>query len=438
MCLLHVLFRLRREYGLLLHAAHLNHHLRGEEADADARYVRKLSEWLGLEVTIGDADVRQYAERKQASIEEAAREVRYEFLARVALERGAEGIATGHTYDDHVETVLLHLLRGAGTAGMGGLEPVMEISSRATQHAGARIIRPLLEVDRAETLAYCKEHVLRPRIDSSNMSPSFLRNRIRMELLPILRRYNANIVDTLGRSARFAKEDERFITQRAQQLWPEVAQTKKDRVEIHVSALAQLPGALQSRLLRMAVARAAGSARDLQARHVDAIRSLLSKETGKQVCLPHGLLCRRSYETLHLLMWEKKNPCNVWPDTGISVSVPGETKLPGWRVSSEIDVVSASTTCHPYVAELDLKKAGHSLFVRKRRSGDRFQPLGMSSLKKLQDFMVDCKIPRWERDCVPLLCSEGWLLWVVGWRIDDRVKVTETTKEVLRITFHRS
>jgi len=205
-CLLHVLAKWQKEQRIRLHAAHLNHQLRGMESEADAKYVSNLADSLRVPITIDRQDVTAYRTKRNCSIEEAGRELRYAFLGRVAREIGANRIAIGHTRDDHVETILMHILRGTGITGLGGLiscSPMayerLVMSSPANQST-LLVIRPLLDITREETMSYCREYQLDPHIDSSNHSLSFFRNRLRLQLLPLLRQYNPSIDQALLRA----------------------------------------------------------------------------------------------------------------------------------------------------------------------------------------------------------------------------------------------
>ncbi|MCK5577050.1 MAG: tRNA lysidine(34) synthetase TilS, partial [Dehalococcoidales bacterium] len=186
-CLLHVLVKLQKELDIKLHVAHLNHQLRGAESEADARYVADLAHRLDIPASIERRDVKAYQAQHRVSLEEAAREVRYTFLAQVAESVGAERAAVGHTIDDHVETILMHLIRGSGTRGLKGLQPLSRWQPSGVSLA---VIRPLLWLSREETADYCRSHQLSPCLDASNLSLSSLRNRIRHQLLPQLQSYN--------------------------------------------------------------------------------------------------------------------------------------------------------------------------------------------------------------------------------------------------------
>jgi len=497
-CLLHLLARWREELGVKLHVAHLNHQLRGAESEADAKFVAELASSLGVPATIDRQDVAIYRTKRNCSIEEAARELRYDLLAKVAGDVGANRVAIGHTRDDQVETILMHILRGTGTSGLHGLEPCSPIpfchselpschservsrspeqsdgeeshtaqgklreESPKAKNLGLLVIRPLLDITREETLNYCQEYQLGPRIDSSNLSLSFLRNRLRLELLPLLRKYNPKVGDALLRLAKIAKDDSSFMEQQAFELWDKVASQEGNAVCLNKGKFGVLPVALQRRLLRLAVAKILGDTKDIEINHIEAVRSLLSKPVGKRISLPHGIICYGGYNEViiaggfpviarHEVPKQSQfPPCPFPPLHGeLPLKVPGETCLPGWRVIANIVPVIASEAKHipplslrakrsNLTAEFDLHQTGTELFVRQRQPEDKFQPLGMNMPKKLQEFMIDAKIPLSWRDSIPIICSPERIIWVVGWRIDDRVKVTKATEEILRLEFIKS
>jgi len=434
-CLLHILARHRDDLDVELHAAHLNHQLRGKESDADAVYVSGLAKKLGVPATIECRDVATYRDRKGVSLEEAAREVRYKFLAHVAERTGASSVVTGHTCDDHVETILLHLLRGTGTAGLRGLKSRSQLP-RYGRSGGLEVVRPLLVITRQETIAYCRRHRLAPRTDSSNESLHFLRNRIRLELLPILRSYNPGIDQVLLRLADIAGDDISFIEKQASLPWPDLAQKDGEALYLDVNKMLALPRALQRQVFRKAVKELRGDLKDVEAEHIEAMVESLSKPAGKTFHLPDGLTLSNEYGRMVMTLTQAP-ACPLPPLAPMSdINIPGETILSGWRIRADV-VQQPVNSDNGLIASFDLDKVGKKLVVRRRRPGDRFQPLGMNQTKKLQDFMVDAKIPRAWRDRVPLVSSPKQVLWVVGWRIDDRVKVTEETNKILRLQFER-
>jgi len=434
-CLINILAQQRRELGVELHVAHLDHQIRGAESESDASYVFNLAHKLGVPVTVERRDVAEYLDRKGGSLEEGAREIRYRFLAEVAGSIGASSVVVGHTCDDHIETILMHLLRGAGTAGLCGLQ-TRSVLQYGENGELIEVVRPLLDITRQETLDYCQSQNLAPRSDSSNTSLSFLRNRVRLELLPTLRNYNPGIDRALLRLADIAEDDVSFIEEQASLLWNELAAEEEGFIYLDIDKVVALPRAIQRQVFRRAVRQLRGNLRDIEANHIEEMRNFLSKPAGKTLCLPDGLTLSTEYGHL-VLTSAQVSACPLPPIKAVShINIPGETDLTGWRIKADI-VQQMVGDDNGLIASFDLAKVGKTLTVRRRKPGDRFQPLGMSQSKKLQDFMVDSRIPRSWRDRVPLICSPTQILWVVGWRIDDRVKVTENTKDILRIEFER-
>lgn len=436
-CMLKVLHGLKDILKIQLHAAHLDHCLRGGESDADAEYVGELTAKLGIACSIEKRDVGQWNKQSKLSLEEAAREVRYRFLEEVAKEVGATRVAVGHTSDDQVETTLMHYLRGAGVQGLRGLRAAAPIPY-GSREDGIWVVRPLLKTSRREAAAYCASLDLKPRCDSSNSDTRFLRNRIRQELIPLLRQYNPEIDDALVRLADLAGEDADFIDEKAAAICGAVATRDGCLTCLDSGKLRSLPLALQRRVFRIVLDQSYGSLKDIEAAHVEALVKLLFGNTGKCVHLPGGIMATNERNRM-VLAGPGASAC-PWPvlDKAYTLDVPGETRLPGWRVTADLMDENFFREDDIFSASFDISKAGRKLTVRGRRPGDRFRPLGMAHSRKLQDFMVDSAIPRSWRDSVPIVCSPGQILWVAGWRIDDRVKVTTGTQGVLRLEFHRA
>lgn len=432
-CLLHILCQLKESLGVGLHVAHLDHMLRGADSAADAGYVSHLAQRLGIAATVEQRDVKTYLEEHRLSVEQAAREVRYDFFCEVAQSIGAKRIALGHTQNDQVETILMHLVRGTGITGLRGMQPIT--AWQRGRDDALLVVRPLLEVTRAETEEYCRAYNLEPRSDFSNLSPDFLRNRLRHELIPFLRRYNPNVSAALLRTARAAADDLSFLEAQVCQTWEQVVTEQPNGILLDSKALLSLHPSLQRHLLRRVLGQLLGDLTDIKSIHIEKMMEALSKPVGKRLSLPRGLFFDVGYNTC-LVTRGIFNTCPFPPLEGEQkLNVPGDTMLPGWRVRASI--VPPGERAEGFKACIDLNEAGSDLVVRPRKSGDRFQPLGMGDPKRLQDFMVDAKIPRWWRDRVPLVCSPDGILWVVGWRIAERVRLKDTTDRVLLIEFQR-
>lgn len=438
-CLLHVLAGLSDDYGYRLHVAHLNHRLRGADADEDAYYVAALAGRMGLPATVEARDVEAYRQEHHLSPEEAAREVRYAFLGETAEAAGAAYIAVGHTADDRVETVLMNLLRGTGLRGLRGLLPV---SSRPVSPGRKMtIIRPLLEVTRQATSDYCRENNLETRLDATNLAEVPFRNRVRHRLLPLLRSFNPQVNASLLRTARLAADDIDFIDTEVARIVPAVLQEKGGVVIIDKPGVLSLHPALRRYVLRAALKKLRGDLKDIEAAHIEDMMAALEKPAGRVIGLPDRLWLAVEYDRF-VLGEDTSALCPLPPLAGESVlSVPGTSTISGWSIIAELispeQAGEAGIDESGYAAYFDADEIGTQLTVRARRTGDRFVPLGMTGEKKLNRFMMDERIPRSWRARVPLLVTGETIAWVAGWRIDDRFKVTAATRRVLRVTFTR-
>lgn len=265
-----------------------------------------------------------------------------------------------------------------------------------------------------------------------------MRNRFRHELLPLLRSYNPNFAAALLRTSVAVGDDLSFLEEQVSRLWQQVVREQPNGLLLERREALALHPSLLRHLLRRAVLELLGDLTDIEASHIEKMMAALSQPVGKRLSLPRGLIFSAGYSTC-LLSHGVPDTCPLPPVEGEHrLNLPGETLLPGWRVKAEIiHYRGQRADSAGFEAYLDLDEAGEELLVRGRRAGDRFQPLGMAQPKKLQDFMVDAKIPRGWRERVPLVCSPRQILWVVGWRISERAKVTEGTKRVLHLELDR-
>jgi len=429
--LLHLLYNLRQALGISLVVAHLDHNLRGEESTRDALHVAEMASQLDLPFSIGGRDVAAYRNSHSLSLEEAAREVRYDFLCEAAAESGAGVIATGHTRNDNTETILMHLIRGSGTLGLKGLQPKTCWKSGGKS---CQIVRPLLEISRGEIEAYCLQRGLATRLDSTNLSLSPLRNRIRLDLLPLLHGYNPGIEKALLRLANIAGDELDFLSTERDQAWQEVATRDKNIIILDKAEFDRLHPALQRSLLRRSLEELAGSLKDFEAGHIEDMLAMLEKPAGKQLVLPQGFSFTVEYGRYLL----GKSPEELCPfptvENSVCLTVPGVTRAGKWKVTAEI--IQGGTIgpdAGALTAYLDLDRTGEALLMRRRQPGDRFFPLGGGGQKKVKDFLIDARVPRLWRDNIPVITSGNDIAWLAGYRIDERFKVTENTRRVLRL-----
>lgn len=430
--LLYLLYDLCEVLKCNLHLAHLDHKLRGEESKADAEYVEEQARKLNLPVTIEAIDVHKMLKPKE-SVESGARRVRYDFYERVMANSKADKVAQGHTADDQAETVLMHLLRGSGPQGLGGIPPVRD----------GKFIRPLIEISRSEINEYLQELKITPRQDSSNLSTEYERNKIRIELIPLLeRKYNPNIKRILQQTGEIMRVEDELLTNLAQN----AAESCVERLDswsaaIIISKFKEYNMALQRRILRLVIGELA---RGLEGFDYDHIRDLTNiaiyGATGSSASLPREISVEKAYDRLIIRHgYQPEKPASPFD---YKVKFPGETLIP--KLSLIIKTTAPERICGKYKnyqadedrfhAAFDYDKIRGDLRLRNRRPGDRFRPLGMSGTKKLQDFFTDEKVPKLLRDSIPILTDEDDILWVVGYRMDDRFKITSTTKNRITVT----
>ncbi len=426
--LLHLLVSLARSVPMELHVAHLDHGLRGQDSREDRRFVESMARDLGLPCTV---HVLEAPDGHQTGLSEGrARELRYRFLGQLAKQVGAQRIATGHTRDDQAETVLLHLVRGAGTRGLAGIPPVRD-----------PYVRPLLEAPRAEVEAWLRGRGVAWREDASNHDRSFARNRVRHELLPLLERdYRPGLRSRLASTAELLREDQELLEQLAAEHYRRLGEPCPGGVALDAAGVARLPAALARRVLRRAYREARPSDYAPGRRTVAGLRAMASQISSGARDLPGGLEALRDGPRLILRHRPAQEPAKpfrttavvpgslVWPDAGISLKMQEVD-----REDLRSDIRGESRE----IAHLDLGRTGRHLELRSRRPGDAFYPLGLGGRKKLQDFLVDAGIPRRDRDLVGLLTAGDEVAWLVGHRLDDRFKVTDATTKVLVVRQER-
>jgi tRNA(Ile)-lysidine synthase len=466
-------------------AAHLNHQLRGEEADGDEAFCAALAVRLGVPFRAERVDVAALARAGKRSLEDAARTARYEFFARAAADLTADVIAVAHTKEDQAETFLLRLLRGAGTRGLAAIHPRVRLPAVAPE-ARRWVVRPLLDAGREELRDYLASRGQPFRQDSSNADVTIPRNRIRHELIPYLEsRFSPAVTDVLAREAALARQDEDFLRGEAIKLAARIVLTDVT-VRIDAAGLSGAPRALSSRVVQTVLTQHAGS----KPISFDHIEQVLALAPGQAVSLPgqdavrvgneirlgprsgRGLGHRSSHRggsgraSAEGGLAHRSAKREGGTDFAFSLSIPGEVELGPQRMvvgaclaEAEREGGAEMARCLAEgdgAAPLDAagrprKWAGRGtevgvaagalalpLAVRSRRPGDRFRPLGAPGGRKLQDFLVDRKVPRDERDAVPLVVDQrDRIVWVVGQAVAEDFRVTDPSQGVLLLKVRR-
>ncbi len=443
--LLHALYALKNEFGVSLHIAHLNHMLRGEAADKEAKYVERLAKRLNLGCTVEAVDVREYADKNRLSIELAARDVRYDFYLRTAVNTGADRVALGHHAGDQAETVLLRLVRGTGMSGLCGIPAVRPLDAAH----GITVIRPLLDLASSEIRSYCDEAGLGYFIDASNLSPVYLRNKVRHELIPLLEQdYNPRVIQALANTAELVQDDEDYITSEVERKLRQVVETvSPHNVVIGILALCREHKAIQRRIIRWAVWHLTGELDDFQFIHVEKVLELaVSGRTGSRISLPGGLEARRDYERIILERTEETGS-RMCPDFEYKVLIPGRTHIPEASITIDAEVFSIEDNpgllevvrfSDAWEAYFDMALIDENIIVRNRKPGDRLSPLGLKGSKKLKDVFIDKKVSRNIRDEIPVIIWGKEILWVVGLCVSDFARLSPLTRRVLYLRATRS
>lgn len=438
LALLHALKTLAPEYDLKLQVAHLNHQLRGEASDADEQFVLAAARAWGLPAASAQWDVRGFAQESGLSLEEAARNLRYQFLLGVAAQVKANTIAVAHNADDQVETILLHFVRGAGLSGLRGMAYKTELYSTVTS-AHVTLIRPLLDVPRTEIDAYCKKHNLEPRQDESNQDTTILRNRLRHQVIPYLETVNPKFREAVRHSGLSISDDYDYIRQNILGIFDRMARASDGAFVFDRKWFRALPVNLQRGALREAVARLK-RVKNVGFKHIESARRVaIDKDAGTEATLPQGLVLVVGYDefTIGEHVPLPNAPLLLDKET-IRLQVGDEQLLPesDWGVRVVQDN-GRQTTDH-WGMTLDAAKLRGPLVLRTRRPGERFMPSGMAGKhKSLHEFMIDLKIPRHVRDLVPILADDEKVLWVVGYRKDERATAPEPTPDLVRVEFFK-
>jgi len=435
--LAHVLHTLTAEYRLRLAIAHLNHCLRGKDADRDAEFVADFARRLDVPFYIGKKDVRHFQRSARLSLEEAARKVRYKHFEEIAARHGFNKIAIGHHSNDNAELVLMNLLRGSGPLGLSGILPVRD----------GKIVRPLIHLKRSNIVDYIAEKKLPFVTDASNLDQSLRRNRIRHHLIPELEKsYNPAIIDTLNRLGTIMRaEDQWFENVLSKDFNKCISLKGPDAISLDLGRFEGLATAAKRRIIRKAILSVKKDLRRITLLHIDAVLALIDKSPGVgclnlpegiQVALKAADLTINKSKTVIPVSSDKSDGSAVI-DYQYSITTPGvlSIKEAGATITLaeiEVDELPDFNDSGENLAFFDMDYLQFPLVVRNTRPGDRFSPLGLNGTQKVKKYFIDNKIPGPQRRICPLLLSGGKIIWVAGHRIDNCVKVISATRRILK------
>ena len=439
-CLGIILHKLRVDFNLTLNAVYVDHGLRPDEVENEKAFCKNFCNNLGIGFFTKAVDVKEYAKDRKLNIQEAARELRYYAYEEVSKKAGAAKIALGHTADDQSETFFMMLLRGSGMKGLSGIPPVRNLELGVKKNI--LIIRPLIEIERKEIEEFLFQnsslftfHSSLPFIvDSSNLKKDYFRNWIRLMIIPEFKKKSPALVKSISRMADILREEDAYleiiVTKTLMRL---ISRKSADAIELFILPLETMEKPILRRVLRRAVSETEGI-KGIDFIHIEDMIELIKRgKSGDRIYLPKGIRVIKNYSTIVIT---SRPPQKI---STYTINVPGEVVL------NEIKAVikaSAGNKSDDYgdgkiTTVFDADKIGTILTVRQRKNGDFFYPAGFGKRKKLQDFFVDEKVPRDERDSVPIVVSGNDIVWVAGFRGDERFNAAADTKRFLRLEFNK-
>jgi tRNA(Ile)-lysidine synthase len=441
LCLMHALHTL----GYHPMIAHFDHQLRPESA-AEGRHVAAVASSLGLPFVAGGEDVRTYARRKRISIEEAGRDLRYAFLFAQARAHAAVAVAVGHTADDQAETVLMHLLRGTGMSGLSGM--AFRVVLRGFD-ASIPIVRPLLGTWREQTLEYCRNNDLPAVNDPSNASREFLRNRVRLDLIPSLQSYNPLIRLALWRLSRSAADDFAILEDAVSGAWAAaVVNRGEGYVGFDTVGLAGQPPAIRRRLiLRAALVLQPGAELDFE--ELQRAEAFITEPSSRRLQLGAGVMLFRESQITYVALGEGSLPMDHWPQMPgdhIAIGLVGSTRVPlagGWHFTAALSAQApeqhnTAPGEQAYRGALDADSLPPQLELRVPQPGDRIQTLGLEGhSQKLSDIFINIGVPERARSSWPVLAAADQIVWLPGLRIAEPFRIRNETRRTVIVAVQR-
>jgi len=429
MVLLHLLCAYCQEFDLTLIVGHVNHGLRPRESEKEAELVQEESQRLGLPFEYGQFSAKEFQKVRGLSLQDACRRIRFHFFNSLLMKYDAKKVALGQNADDQVETVLLRLMRGSGVKGLKGMLPIRE----------GRVIRPLLEVWREEIESFAKEMKIPYLLDSSNLNQNYLRSRLRLSLLPLIEKeYQPNFKKMVSKLSTLLREEDDYLERAAEEAYQKIVQEEKEALSFRLSEYQSLHPAIQWRIVHKILGRIYGEERIFEEEEGIEVNPVYKRlhqlDASFRIELHHGVSLEKRYDLVIL----KRGWLRPIPPFEVELISPGRTYVQEIEKEVIVEEMSRNKRLEDmyglhYTALFDYECLQFPLKIRNFRPGDRFHPLGVNGTQKLKEFFIDHKIPKFERPRIPLLISGEMVAWVVGYRIDERVKVTEETRRVLKV-----
>lgn len=424
--LLSILDKIKQKIKFNIVVCHINHGTRGIETDKDEIFVKELCKNMKVDFHSIKVDMNGYAKQKNISSEEAGRELRYDFFRKTFKKYNNKGsIAVAHNKNDQAETMIMRFLRGTGIDGLKGMD-----------FKNGDIIRPILNINREEIEKYISENNIKVRIDETNKMDIYRRNKIRLNLIPnIKKEYNPSIIDTLYRTSKIMKVDSDFINDYANEQFNNLkTQISKEKISLDKEMLINQHKAIQYRIIRVAIEKLIGHLKEVEQIHIESIINLIeNNSTGKRIDISNGIEAFINYNYLEIRFKTKEE--KIILDKELSLKDTNYIDVLRLEITLKVENFNKNKINQKdmFIKYFDYDKIVGGLFIRFRKPGDKFRPLGMKGNKKLKDFLIDEKIPREKRNKIPIIYDKQGILWVVGHRISEDYKVNCNTEKVLMI-----
>lgn len=431
-CLLHMLNCIKDKFGIKISVAHINHLLREDEAFRDEEYVESTCEKMGIKCYIKRIDIKLLAQKRGISIEMAGREGRYEFFDEIMKDKKYTKVAVAHNANDQAETILMRIMRGTGIEGLTGIKPIRD----------GFLIRPILSLSRGEIEEYCSKENLNPRIDLSNMERDYSRNRVRLDIIPYMKEYfNSDVIGTINRVASSLSIDNDFIEEQVTEVYDKVCESYLNKIHIK-SEILEYHLAIQTRVVKKALMELSKTYRNFEMKHIINVIDLAKKKINTKNDLPNGVFVLIEYGEIYLKLKDKGE--GIKKEVRSLVIEKGEILNSEYNYSNyfiQFKIIDNKNNIefsnNDLIKYFDYDKIEESILIRSRKNGDKIKPLGLKGSKKLKDIFIDLKVPKEERDDIPLVCSGNDILWIVGHKVSEDFKVEKRTKRILEITFVR-
>lgn len=432
-CLLNLLFELKEELNIEIAAAHLNHLLRGQDSFDDEEYVINMCGRMGIKCFTKRVDINEYSRQQKLSSEMAGRNARYDFFDEILKKEGFNKIATAHNANDQAETILFRLMRGTGLEGLGGIKAYRD----------DKIIRPILCLSRKEVEDYIELKKLNPRIDKTNFEKIYNRNKIRLDILPYMKEnFNEDIIQTLNRMSLLLQKDNDFLENLALSLYNKYCIEHKEYFIIKKEVFKESEP-IVTRLLRHIIIRYSKSSYDFEMKHIYEILYLAKKDSGKIIHLPNGIYAENIYGDIYIKSKIEKYYINNRKEIILDKNNVNINDIEFGNFKIKLQVINNYEASNTNISQesltkyFDFDKIKNSISIRNRRNGDKIIPLGMTGSKKIKNIFIDMKIPKEERDNIPILCFDDKIAWIIGIRTSEEYKLTDKSKNILKVVIQR-